>query len=79
MRGQFEGVLYLRVRFNSTDRAAKPRHIIILDRLINMGLACGCGFDKLVVCISCPYLPRPKVGKSALGSQIVQKVRKAMY
>ena len=26
MRGQFEGVLYSRVRFNSTDHAAKPRY-----------------------------------------------------
>ena len=65
MRGQFKGALYLRVWFNSTDHAAKPRHIIKLDRLISMSLACGCGFDKFVFCISCPYLPRPKVGKYA--------------
>ena len=34
MRGQFEGALYLRARFNSTDHAAKPRHIVKLDRRI---------------------------------------------
>ena len=32
MRGQFEGALYSRARFNSTDHAAKPRHIVKLDR-----------------------------------------------
>ena len=32
MRGQFEGALYSRARFNSTDHAAKPRHIGKLDR-----------------------------------------------
>ena len=36
MRGQFEGTLYSRVRFNSTDHAAKPRHIVKLDRKILM-------------------------------------------
>ena len=36
MRGQFEGALYSRVRFNSTDHAAKPRHIVKLDRKILM-------------------------------------------
>ena len=34
MRGQFEGALYSRARFNSTDHAAKPRHIVKLDRNI---------------------------------------------
>ena len=32
MRGQFEGALYSRALFNSTDHAAKPRHIVKLDR-----------------------------------------------
>ena len=36
MRGQFEGALYSRARFNSTDHAAKPRHIVKLDRKILM-------------------------------------------
>ena len=36
MRGQFEGALYLRARFNSTDHAAKPRHIVKFDRQILM-------------------------------------------
>ena len=36
MHGQFEGALYLRARFNSTDHAAKPRHIVKLDRKILM-------------------------------------------
>ena len=36
MRGQFEGVLYSRAWFNSTDHAAKPRHIVKLDRKILM-------------------------------------------
>ena len=31
MHCQFEGALYLRARFNSTDHAAKP-HIVKLDR-----------------------------------------------
>ena len=36
MRGQFEGALYSRARFNSTDHAAKPRHMVKLDRKILM-------------------------------------------
>ena len=36
MRGQFEGALYSRARFNSTDHAAKLRHIVKLDRKILM-------------------------------------------
>ena len=36
MRGQFEGALYSRARFNSPDHAAKPRHIVKLDRTILM-------------------------------------------
>ena len=36
MLGQFEGALYLRARFNSTDHAAKPCHIVKLDRKILM-------------------------------------------
>ena len=32
MRGQFEGALYSRARFNSTDHAANSRHIGKLDR-----------------------------------------------
>ena len=36
MCGQFEGALYSRARFNSTNHAAKPRHIVKLDRKILM-------------------------------------------
>ena len=36
MHGQFEGGLCLRARFNSTDQATKPRHIVKLDRKILM-------------------------------------------
>ena len=36
MRGQFEDALYSTARFNSTDHAAKPRHIVKLDRKILM-------------------------------------------
>ena len=36
MSGQLEDALYLRARFNSTDHAAKPRHIVKLDRKIIM-------------------------------------------
>ena len=36
MRGQLEVTLYSRARFNSTNHAAKPRHIVKLDRKILM-------------------------------------------
>ena len=34
MRGQFEGALYSRARFISTDHAEKPRHFVKLDSKI---------------------------------------------
>ena len=48
MRGQFEGTLYLRAQFNSTDHAANPRHIVnsLYLRVLKRNFPCHDGNKK---------------------------------